>query len=235
MTEFSHLNHPKQLNLGCGHDQSPEFLNVDLNASHEPDLLCDVTDLGVLPDNYYRYILANDILEHIPRNKCLYTLKEWNRVLRGGGILEVQVPNIVGLLKLFTAPDRQTFEAQEELSRCLYGSQNYNGDYHYNGFTDITIENLLTESGFQIQEKSIRDEWLFIIKAQKVKHIPRDPLIFIEDDSTFIEQAYLDLLGREADEGGKNFYLQQLSQGGLKVEIISSLMASDEYRQRHQD
>jgi len=233
MPDFSYNDFPDKLNLGCGHDKSENYLNVDLNASHEPDLLCDVTDLGVLPDSHYSYILANDILEHIPRNKCLYTLKEWNRVLQPGGILEVQVPNIVGLLKLFTDPLRQNITAQEELSRCLYGSQNYNGDYHYNGFTDITIEHNLQQSGFKIKQKDIRDEWLFVIQAEKISHMKRDPLIFIDDPAEFVEQAYQYLLGREADEGGKNFYLEQLARGGLKEEIISSLMASDEYRQHN--
>jgi len=233
MTDFNYSDFPDKLNLGCGHDKSSDYLNVDLNASHQPDLLCDVTNLGQLPDNYYAYILANDILEHIPRNKCLYTLKEWNRVLKKGAILEVQVPNIIGLLKLFTAPERQNITAQEELSRCLYGSQNYNGDYHYNGFTEITIAHNLQQSGFKIKQKEIRDEWLFVIQAEKITHMARDPLLFIDDNKEFVEQAYIQLLGREADDGGKNFYLQQLSAGGSKEEIISSLMASDEYQQQN--
>lgn len=230
MTHFNYSDFPKKLNLGCGLDKKTDFLNVDLNPSHDPELLCDVTNLVQLPDNYYTYILANDILEHIPRNKCLYTLKEWNRLLQKGAILEIQVPNIIGLLKLFTQKEYQNINAQEELSRCLYGSQNYTGDYHFNGFTDITIEHNLQQSGFKIKQKTLRDEWLFVIQAEKINHMPRDPLIFINDDEEFIEQAYEQLLGREADTEGKNFYLQQLARGGLKEEIISSLMASDEYQ-----
>ena len=231
MTHFNYKNFPKKLNLGCGRDKKNDYLNIDLHPSHDPDLLCDVTNLEVLPDEYYTYILANDILEHIPRNKCLYTLKEWNRLLQTGATLEIQVPNIIGLLKLFTQAENQNIAAQEELSRCLYGTQNYTGDYHFNGFTDITIEHNLQQSGFKIINKTIRDEWLFVIQAEKIKHIPRDPLIFIDNNEQFIEQAYEQLLGRKADTEGKNYYLQQLARGGLKEEIISSLKDSDEYKQ----
>ena len=210
MPAFKYRNFSKKLNLGCGNDKRKNFLNIDLNSSHKPDLISDVTNLEVLPDKYYSYILANDILEHIPRNKCLYALKEWNRVLQMEAISEVQVPNIIGLLELFNDPKHQNIKSQEELSRCLYGTQNYNGDYHYNGFTKITISHNLQQSGFHVKQLLIRDGWLFVVRAVKNSHMPRDPLIFITDYEEFIEQAYFYLLGRKADEEGKNYFLQQL-------------------------
>ena len=56
MSAFQYSNFPKKLNLGCGNDKREKFLNIDLNSSHKPDLISDVTNLEVLPDNYYSYM-----------------------------------------------------------------------------------------------------------------------------------------------------------------------------------
>jgi hypothetical protein len=68
MDEFDYRKYPNNLNLGCGFDKRPGYTNVDMNSFHSPDLVCDVLDLSVLPKNYYVEIVAQDILEHLPRN-----------------------------------------------------------------------------------------------------------------------------------------------------------------------
>ena len=37
--EFDPAKFPRRLNLGCGFDVRPGYLNVDLHAWHKPDLL----------------------------------------------------------------------------------------------------------------------------------------------------------------------------------------------------
>ena len=59
----------KKVNLGCGFDKRKEYLNVDLNDFHSPDLVADVTKLEMLPENHFEEVLAIDILEHIERTK----------------------------------------------------------------------------------------------------------------------------------------------------------------------
>jgi len=39
---FEFLKHPRKVNLGCGFDRKQGFLNIDINTSHDPDLVCDV-------------------------------------------------------------------------------------------------------------------------------------------------------------------------------------------------
>ena len=53
---------PLRLNLGCGYDRKPGYLNVDFQAFHEPDLVADVTDLAMLPDGRYEEIVAQEAL-----------------------------------------------------------------------------------------------------------------------------------------------------------------------------
>jgi len=226
---FDHRNFPNKINLGCGFDKRDGFLNVDLNAFHEPDLVCDVTDLRRLPDGYYEYVLANDILEHILRVKTQNTLKEWNRILKPGGVLELQVPNVIGLLNLLTHPDYQTPEKQEELLQCLFGTQGYDGDFHYPGFTEVYIRYLLESAGFDILQIASKDEWLFVIQARKETDCRVDPILLL-DDRQFVTELYYEHLKRAPDESGFQHYLNMLENGAARESLIESIKGSDEYK-----
>ena len=65
-------------NLGCGHDIRNGWVNIDLHERHHPDIVADVTNLSVIEDETGSYVLAQDILEHIHRDRCVSTLQEWN-------------------------------------------------------------------------------------------------------------------------------------------------------------
>jgi hypothetical protein len=58
-------------------------------------------------------------------------------------------------------------EKHQELIQCLFGTQAYNGDFHYTGFTELTIKYYLESAGLTILSIKPKDEWLFDIIAQK--------------------------------------------------------------------
>jgi SAM-dependent methyltransferase len=96
---------PRQLNLGSGKDYRPGWLNVDILARSEPDLVLDLgrplTLPAVLPacrggevrleagelDTVY----ANNVLEHVPDLPTLMT--NLLTLLKVGGELEIEVPH----------------------------------------------------------------------------------------------------------------------------------------------
>ena len=118
---FDYTGYPRRVNLGCGFDRRERYLNVDFQSFHEPDLLADVRDLGLLPDGYYKEILAQDVLEHLPRTEVLPTLQGWSRKFTDGGRLILRVPDVLGLAKLLAR--RPTLEDHEILLQNLYGTQ----------------------------------------------------------------------------------------------------------------
>jgi len=219
--------------MGCGFDIKNDFLNVDLHEMHGPDLVADCTDLHMLPSSYYEYILAKDVLEHIPRLKTRSTLREWNRLLKIDGILELQVPNVIGLLDLLTRDENQNIAQHEKLLQCLYGTQAYNGDFHFIGFTEITLNGVLSETGFSLRESRVRDEWLFHAKAIKVENSQSDKLLIIKDNEGFLHAMYMALLDREPDEEGFNYYMEMLNKGFNREAVIETIKASDEYLKRN--
>jgi predicted SAM-dependent methyltransferase len=217
-----------RLNLGCGTDLRDGWVNIDLHAVHHPDLVADITDLRPLHDNYAGYALAQDILEHVPRDCCSTALREWNRVLKPGGWLELRVPDVIALARLLQEPERQTPEAQDVLLQCLFGTQHYNGDFHYNGFTEISLAHALAEAGFEVVSLDHHDEWLFQAIARKTEHRPPEALLRIEGDDAFVDAAYLAILRRAADPGGRAYYLDQLASGIPREAILASLRSAKE-------
>jgi len=65
---------------------------------------------------------------------------------------------------------------------------------------------------------------------------PSEPERFVEttrhlDDGGFVEAAYREWLGRDADPNGREAYVERLSQGS-RLQVIESLLQSDEFRRR---
>lgn len=174
---------PRKLNLGCGFDIRDGYLNVDVNDFHKPDLVCDITNLLKLPSEYFDEVVAQDVLEHIPRAKTEAPLAERQRVTAPGGQLRLRVPNLLGLFNLFTQSDRQSREAQRILVQCAYGTQAYEGDFHLTGFTPRLLVGQLVAAGFTNIKIATKDEWLMDVTAFKKsgRTVPLDTLLSNDD------------------------------------------------------
>lgn len=219
-----------KLNLGCGNDYREGYVNVDMNTSHRVDLVSDVTWLQSVADQSCAEVLAQDVLEHIPRSRGATALHEWNRVLRPGGRLTLRVPSLLHLLDLLRDPARQGLDEQKQLIQCLYGTQGYDGDFHFNGFTEVTLRHGLAQAGFEVAALRIIDHWLFEADAAKVRHVAPDPVLRIGTDEDFLDVAYQRLLGRAPDPEGAKYYRLMLSQGIVREAVLESLASSDEHR-----
>jgi predicted SAM-dependent methyltransferase len=168
----------KKLNLGCGWDLREGYVNVDFQDFHKPDLVADVRELSILPSSWFDEIVAQDVLEHLPRLDTPRTLAEWNRLLCIGGLLHLRMPNIVGLAELLVSPEKADIENQKNLVQCLFGTQAYTGDWHLTSFTEPLVRHYLAEAGFIIVRLGSRDHWLFDVTAKKsrlVAPIGADP------------------------------------------------------------
>jgi hypothetical protein len=63
-----------------------------VHAFHKPDPVADITDLHMLAVEGYVEIVAQDVLEHLPRTATLGVLQEWARLPAPGGRMWLRVP-----------------------------------------------------------------------------------------------------------------------------------------------
>jgi hypothetical protein len=93
-----------RLNLGCGDKILPGYVNVDVAASRagrSPDVLCDLHELTPFDTASADEVLAVHVVEHFWRWEVVDVLKEWARVLKPGGRMILECPNLLSACEEF--------------------------------------------------------------------------------------------------------------------------------------
>lgn len=218
----------RKINLGCGYDKREDYLNVDVDAACEPDLLIENGDFSVIPDNHFNEILANDVLEHIPRSKSLQVLIDWSGYLKKNGILKLQTTSILSVAEQMKK--NKKFSDHYGWSICLFGNQAHPGDFHYTGFTEATLKVHLLAAGYRIESFEIRDKWLFHVNAKKdydlIESVKKNSN---KSNSDFTDWVFKEAFGRRPDELGGVHILNELEAGrSTKLEVAKHLFSSPE-------
>lgn len=121
MLNMLRYNKHIKLNLGSGGLELPGFLSVD-KYDTRASLLIDVEELDkYLPENSVEEMVASHLLEHINPYKSVETLKKWLKILKPGGKLAIEVPNMEELCKDFAAATKQE---RYGLLNAIYGAVN---------------------------------------------------------------------------------------------------------------
>ncbi len=85
------LDASRRLNLGCGTDIREGWVNLDRARLPGVDVVHDLSTLPLpFADGEFAEICAKDVLEHLD---YIPLLRELHRVLRVGGVLDIQVPH----------------------------------------------------------------------------------------------------------------------------------------------
>lgn len=96
---------PLRINLGCGHQYMPGWVNIDVDRATHPDIVMDLSDDIALPilahsafsggikidENSVQEILADNVLEHVSDLTRLMT--NCLRILAVGGRMTIVVPH----------------------------------------------------------------------------------------------------------------------------------------------
>jgi len=146
-----------KLNLGCGLDKRPDYLNVDCRRGVKPDLVTDLESLylRMFVDSSVEEILAKDFLEHLSWRVVEDFLRDCYRVLRGGGKIFIQTPDLEAIAKrVIFDPNYRSGELYgwKAISFWVYGSLDYPENLHKCGFTIPTLRSLLESVGFKVYE-----------------------------------------------------------------------------------
>ncbi|MFN8362071.1 MAG: glycosyltransferase [Candidatus Kapaibacterium sp.] len=139
------LPSPLYLNLGCGRDVRPDFINIDLFSDDDRVVRMDIRKIE-LPDNIADGVLASDVLEHFSHRETDDILREWARVLKPGGELIIRCPS----LRLQMQAYQNGVWDADVASYMIFGGQTNPGDYHCIGFDERSIRRHLEKAGFEV-------------------------------------------------------------------------------------
>lgn len=156
-----HIKSAVRLHLGCGGCRLPGYVNIDCKKTPATDLICDIRQLPY-EDNSVDTIESYHVFEHIP--VCLHAnvsteygekyaslitvLKEWRRVLKDGGNLVIEMPDLDGVIREYLAANEAR---REELLIGIYGSYRNNDDtdIHRWGANEERLKHILEKAGYR--------------------------------------------------------------------------------------
>jgi predicted SAM-dependent methyltransferase len=159
-----------KLNLGCGSDIRPGYVNVDFRLLPGVDL---VVDLSAFPwgfeDGSAEEVLLLDFLEHFPYSQTRRIMLECHRVLHEDGRVVIQAPDAKILGAVLSGRGRYQcnrcgewmwgITSEEWTERCpkcgqgeddafeaammrMYGGQDHQGNFHQTCFTSDSLARL---------------------------------------------------------------------------------------------
>lgn len=140
-----------RLNLGSGGIEYEGYLSVD-KYDGRANILMDITKLD-FEDGTVTELLASHVFEHLNPYHALDILKDWHRVLKPGGKLIMEMPDLERLCKAFVGAS--TGE-RYGLVNAIYGSVNTTGvggddkitSPHLFGWWPQSLWDHLTNAGF---------------------------------------------------------------------------------------
>lgn len=135
-----------KLNIGCGYNRLEGYLNLDSNPASAAERLMEAHDLG-FENCAVLEIMALQLVEHLGYFKTRFFLSECWRVLKPGGALILETPDIEKTFGIFLAGDRAVKEAA---LGWVYGSETP-GMTHIYCFPKELLAELLAGAGFEIK------------------------------------------------------------------------------------
>lgn len=189
-------NRLRKLNLGCGLDYRPGYLNVDFHNTLVADLIVSADSLE-FPEGHFEEILLNDVLEHFGYCSSYFILADLHRFLAKDGVLIVSTPDIERSV-------RQYIEAQgkpddkESILCWIYGVED-EGMAHKFCFPKEFLAAFLRKSGFSIVEceETGREEFRPSIevragKAEETRYTLRNEVLSMIKKSGALTIRYAD-------------------------------------------
>jgi len=146
---------PIKINLGCGKKYWDDYINVDANPDVNPDIITDFTQELPFENDYADEIIAIHLIEHIDKLKIDNIIQDWFRVLKPGGKLIIECPDLEKIAHHIL--NREFRENEPKLWETftiqgIFGEQTENMltiDRHMWGYTPDTMADLLLRNNFK--------------------------------------------------------------------------------------
>ena len=135
-----------RLEVGAGERQMDGYVHNDARDLDGIDIVSDCRGelYDLLGPSRVIEVRANHILEHFPFSESVYTLQLWQSLIVPGGKIHIEVPNMYWQAWAFA--NHQI--TADEYVEYVYGEQTYEGNFHFNGYSEDRLFQHLEEAGF---------------------------------------------------------------------------------------
>lgn len=147
----------KRVHVGCGPNILEGWVNVDVCAFTGVDVVAPADNLPFLNATVDE-MMAEHLIEHLTFFEFNRALAEWHRVLKSGGNLTLECPDLLGLCCQFIGANEygryDTYRGYWPLIAHFYGHQRGKseaeimGQVHKSGYTEEHLHRVLTGAGF---------------------------------------------------------------------------------------
>lgn len=166
-----------KLHLACGIVKLAGYINIDIDPNINPDVVIDLTvPLPYINDSIGE-IITYHFIEHLERGEAENLIRECYRVLKKGGFLTIEIPDILGICKAFVEGNENkryfSYRGGPALITHIYGLQSNKWEYHKTGFDKEHLTNLLRNIGFSniIEEEANKVIKDYLMPALRLKAI----------------------------------------------------------------
>lgn len=144
-------------------DVRPVIKSINGKIYH-PDIVVNILNGIPCSDNHYDYVRLSSVLEHFNKIENKQIIKECYRVLKPDGKIWISVPNMLEIAEQLIKGEKIY-----QMMNFIYGEQNYEGNLHKWGYTNISLKNLLSEIGFKNIEQLPKKQYSVELIMEGVK------------------------------------------------------------------
>jgi len=158
------------LNIGAGTVPKEGYIGIDLHVQ-DGNTIMDAKHLEYA-DNSVDEIYSSHLLEHFAGSQenmeVLTVLRKWFRVLKPGGVIKIDVPNLEWCVRNWlnqTEEQRWTFALN-----TIFGMQTNPGEFHKTGFSEKHLRCFFRRAGFvniEISDIQSHEQQCFWAEATK--------------------------------------------------------------------
>jgi len=134
-----------KLNLGCGPYKMTGYINIDL-YDKGADMQLDVRDLSYFKTGSVDEVFSSHLLEHFSPYHVMALLREWNRVLKPGGKLILELPDIEECCRAYAGSSKQN---KYNMLTNIYGATETVVVPHLYGWDFELLSDHLSWAGFK--------------------------------------------------------------------------------------
>ena len=135
-----------RLNVGCGHQNLPGYINLDL-VHDTADIKADFFDYGKTCGEIYDEVLVSHFLEHVAIARIQTCLATILMCLKPGGVINAVVPDFDYIADCWVRYKEDWKKI--ELNQFVFGGQTNAGDFHVSAWNNTILAKELIDAGFE--------------------------------------------------------------------------------------